>query len=203
VPLLSPKRHLLRRANQWPCFARPAQSQRGVCAIATNVGCKMRWTLTYREASGKPADGEIVWSRPPDAEVKPCGRSARRRWLKSPVHRGEHEIHRKTIAQGMPDRFGVPVVTCLRAFLCCMQGCGCVRASGIPCALCSLGGTTMVHHSGISCRGNPDSRLTGRHRERSDLSAEAWRRRKQSRLSPRRQSGFLRRSAPRNDDAAV
>ena len=31
----------------------------------------MRWTLTYREASGKPADGEIVWSRPPDAEVKP------------------------------------------------------------------------------------------------------------------------------------
>jgi hypothetical protein len=35
----------------------------------------------------------------------------------------------------MPDRFGVPVVTCLRAFLCCTQGCGCVRASGIPCAL--------------------------------------------------------------------
>src|SRR5262249_46711528 len=28
----------------------------------------------------------------------------------------------------MPDRFGVPVVTCLRAFFHCTQGCGCDRA---------------------------------------------------------------------------
>src|SRR6185437_3240084 len=32
--------------------------------------------------------------------------------------------------------FGVPVVTCVRAFYhSCTQGCGCVSASGIPCAL--------------------------------------------------------------------
>jgi hypothetical protein len=53
-----------------------------------------------------------------------------------------------TIVQGMPDRFGVPVVTCLRAFLCCTQGCGCVRASGIPCALCSSRGTSMMQSPG-------------------------------------------------------
>jgi len=41
----------------------------------------MRWTLMGRRRAAQPADGEIVWSRPPDAEVKPCGRSARRRWL--------------------------------------------------------------------------------------------------------------------------
>jgi hypothetical protein len=29
----------------------------------------------------------------------------------SPVHQGEHEISRKTIAQGRPDRSGEPVVT--------------------------------------------------------------------------------------------
>ena len=46
--------------------------------------------------------------------AKPCGPgtptlvssfaevSARRRWLKSPAHRGDHGISRKTIAQGMP-----------------------------------------------------------------------------------------------------
>jgi hypothetical protein len=32
---------------------------------------------------------------------------------KKPVHRGEHGISRKTIAQGMPDPFGEPVVTLL------------------------------------------------------------------------------------------
>jgi hypothetical protein len=34
-----------------------------------------------------------------------------RRWLKSPIHRGEHGTAEKTIAQGMPDCFGEPVVT--------------------------------------------------------------------------------------------
>ena len=36
------------------------------------------------------ADGKVVWSWSPDAGIKPCRRKpARRRWLKSPVHRGE------------------------------------------------------------------------------------------------------------------
>ena len=35
---------------------------------------------------------------------------------KEPGHRGEHEISRKTIARGMPECFGVPVVTTLVCF---------------------------------------------------------------------------------------
>src|SRR6202022_1065456 len=35
---------------------------------------------------------------------------------KEPGHRGEHEISRKTVAQGMSDCFGVPVVTLLVCF---------------------------------------------------------------------------------------
>jgi len=42
------------------------------------------------------ADGEGVWSWPPDAEVKRSRDVSRaRRWLKSPAHRGEREISRK------------------------------------------------------------------------------------------------------------
>jgi hypothetical protein len=36
---------------------------------------------------------------------------------KKPDHQREHEGNRKTVAQGMPDRFGEPVVTYLRAFI--------------------------------------------------------------------------------------
>jgi hypothetical protein len=52
------------------------------------------------------ADGEVVWSCPPDAGVKPIEMIERRRRLTSPVLRGEHEGSRKTIAQGRPVRFG-------------------------------------------------------------------------------------------------
>jgi hypothetical protein len=51
---------------------------------------------------------------------------------KKPSTRGRTRISRKTIAQGVPDRFGVPVVTCLRAFFTCTQGCGCVAHPAFP-----------------------------------------------------------------------
>lgn len=57
-----------------------------------------------------------MWSRHPDAGAKWVTMLAHRYlrwWQESPVHQGEHEISRKTIAQGGPDRFGVPVVTIL------------------------------------------------------------------------------------------
>jgi hypothetical protein len=58
--------------------------------------------------NGTEADGGVVWSRHPDAGVESCGKHpAGWRWLTSPVHRGEHEISRKTIAWGMPDDSGV------------------------------------------------------------------------------------------------
>ena len=51
---------------------------RGALRIVTNVERGMRWTPWLHRTSGAGADGEIVWSRPPDAEVKLlAGRSAR------------------------------------------------------------------------------------------------------------------------------
>ncbi len=72
-----------------------------------------------------------------------CGRIHGRRGLTSPAPRGEYEAAVNTIAQGMSDRFDVPVVTCLRAFLICTQGCGCGQASGIPCALVFFRGRSL------------------------------------------------------------
>ena len=60
--------------------------------------------------------------------AKPCGPDPptlgsslsmmidKRRWLQSPVHRGERGISRKTMAQGVPDCLGVPVVSNSCAF---------------------------------------------------------------------------------------
>ena len=78
-----------------------------------------------------------------------CGRRSRvvlapRRWrqvgggdpptmvTRKPDHQREHEATRKPIAQGMPERFGEPVVTCLRAFFICTRGCGCVWHPAFP-----------------------------------------------------------------------
>src|SRR5262249_55770763 len=41
-------------------------------------------------------------------------------------------IRRKPLAQGMPDRFGVPVVTCLRAFLCARKAAGATKRPAFP-----------------------------------------------------------------------
>jgi hypothetical protein len=49
-----------------------------------------------------------------------------------PDHRGERGISRKTIARGMPDCFGEPVVTNSYAFLFCMRGCGRIERPAFP-----------------------------------------------------------------------
>ena len=68
--------------------------------------CGMRWTLLVRQANALRRT------------VKPCGPDSpmlgsslptgRRRGLTSPVPRGERGVSRKAIAQGVPDRFGLP-----------------------------------------------------------------------------------------------
>jgi hypothetical protein len=50
----------------------------------------------------------------------------------SPVHQGEHEGNRKTIAQGRPDRSGEPVVTNSYVFYFYIRGCGCIRRPAFP-----------------------------------------------------------------------
>jgi len=60
-------------------------------------------------------------------------RSARRRWLQSPVHRGERaDRPLKPIAQGRPDCFGGPVVANACAFYLCTRGCGCAKHPAFP-----------------------------------------------------------------------
>ena len=52
------------------------------------------------------AYGEVVWSWRRDAGVKPCGEvSCKVTVTNKPAHRGEHEVSRKAIAQGMSECF--------------------------------------------------------------------------------------------------
>jgi len=66
---------------------------------------------------------------------------------KARSHRGDHGISRKTIAQGMPECFGEPVVTNSCAFFHCMRGCGCITHPAFP-APSSFEGQRFVQHSG-------------------------------------------------------
>jgi hypothetical protein len=78
-----------------------------------------------------------VWSWHPDAGVKFAGSSFRRRWwLKSPVHQGDHGVTVKPLRRECRFVSGEPVVNTLACFTYIRtRGCGCHRASGIPCAL--------------------------------------------------------------------
>ena len=60
---------------------------------------------------------------------------------RKPGPREEHEGNRKTIVQGMPSCFGVPVVTkaCVLSFF-AHKAAGAAKAPGIPCALFFKGG---------------------------------------------------------------
>jgi hypothetical protein len=63
----------------------------------------MRWTRKLRLTSVVLADGEVVWFWRPDAGAKFLGFIREATVARKPVHRGEHEASRKTIAQGRPD----------------------------------------------------------------------------------------------------
>jgi hypothetical protein len=78
------------------------------------------------------ADGKGVWSCPPDAGVKFIEMIDRRRRLSSPVLRGERAISRKPLRRECRSDFGVPVLACVRLFLLCTQGSGCVVHPAFP-----------------------------------------------------------------------
>src|SRR2546423_7500320 len=76
----------------------------------------MRWTL-WRQAFLTPdenakAYGEVVWSWRRDAGAKLAGGVPPATVTTSPLHRGEHDISRKAIAQGMSECFRSPVCSC-------------------------------------------------------------------------------------------
>jgi hypothetical protein len=114
----------------------PSHPRGGALAIATKRWDEMRWT---RAASGAFAPdealfayGEVVWSWRRDAGAKPVGRSAGDGG-KQAVHRGEHEVSRKAIAQGMPEclRFTCMLVC---VFVCarCTRDRGCSAHPAFP-----------------------------------------------------------------------
>src|SRR5580692_4103251 len=70
VPICRTYRRLRRRANHNDPLAHPASMKRDVRAVVTTRGAGMRWTRMARQTNVAKADGEVAWSRPPDAEVK-------------------------------------------------------------------------------------------------------------------------------------
>jgi hypothetical protein len=84
---------------------------------------------------------------------------------KRAVHRGEHVISRKTIAQGMSDVLRCPVCSCAH-FPCTLRMRPRVqRASGIPCAL------FLFERAGITCK--PRALCAARSRLHIQLSSSA------------------------------
>jgi hypothetical protein len=85
------------------------------------------------------ADGEVVWSWRPDAGAKLAENDPLMTVAKEPGHRaghrGEHEISRKAIAQGMSECFGEPVVANSCVYFVSHTRLWVRRAPGIPCAL--------------------------------------------------------------------
>src|ERR1700722_12779631 len=75
--------------------------------------------------SARPATG----GRPKDPSFARVDR-----FFRMPIATSASEVLRRPIDSAGCS--GEPVVTCLRAFYFCTQGCGCVSCTGIPCALC-------------------------------------------------------------------
>src|SRR5262249_40665695 len=112
---------------------------RGVSRSSRTRG-GMRWSGWRRRTSGVNANGEVVWSRRPDAGVKlldlPRGDGDK----KARSHRGDHEISRKTSRRECRCN-GVPVVTEARMlFHSACEAMGAASALGIPSALFLLFG---------------------------------------------------------------
>jgi hypothetical protein len=186
----------------------------GRIAIVTTRGAGMRWAYwrrarfiraDERRRCGRKSCGPgLPTLRPSCADTIRAAMGATR-----PGPQGEHDISVKTIAQGMPDdRLNLWFLP--RAFF-TARGPWVRPSPGIPCALIS-GGPRMMHDSGAiaprghqctlqsatslratcppTCPPKPNGRrrkLNGRRRKLNG------RRRKQSRRSPRRHSGLLRR----------
>ncbi len=110
----------------------------------------MRWTraasLTNGAACGRQSRVVLAprrWCQVRETQV------SRATVAKSPAHRGEHEISRKTIARGMPGDSGEPVVTMLVCLFYHLHTRLRVHwASGIPCALLLSEGRTALAQLG-------------------------------------------------------
>src|SRR5581483_1439709 len=131
-----------------------------LCAIVTKreAGSGGRES---RETISAVTYDEAAWSCPLDAGVNPRVKSPGGRWLKSPTHRGERRVSRQTIAQGMPDCFGEPVVTVPVVVCSFHPGPRVRRAPGIPCALFTSKGARFPQNPGAIARRQCGTVLAG------------------------------------------
>ena len=102
-------------ANQCMCSANPAHT-RGVSRSSRCVGLGMRWTLwrqVYFSRRTKTLGRTAKSCGPGAATLASSLRSDLQVTVaKEPAHRGEHEVSRKAIAQGMSECFRCPVCSC-------------------------------------------------------------------------------------------
>jgi hypothetical protein len=110
----------------------------GRFAIVTNVERGRRWTLLVRETNA-PASGRrsrvVLMPRRRHQAGDDCFGSRAGDGDNKPDRRGEHEISRNTIVQGMPESSGGPVVTTFVWFFLYHAKLRASLTPGIPCAL--------------------------------------------------------------------
>ena len=92
------------------------------------------WRMRTAKSCGSGAPKQALRSRDVSCE---------RRWQPSKGHRGERDISRKTIAQGMPVDCGLPVVTTV-CFLPMHTGRGCVAHPAFPAPSVILGARSCI-----------------------------------------------------------
>src|SRR5437667_7155324 len=94
-----------------------SRPQEGRIMIVTTRGARdvmdaLASGASDRAGRKRQAYGEVVWSWRRDAGAKLAGSVPPATVTTSPLHRGEHEVSRKAIAQGMSDCLRCPVCSC-------------------------------------------------------------------------------------------
>jgi hypothetical protein len=144
-----------------PLEARPSRARKeGRIAIVTDVGRGMRWTLLRSARRARPSvrrNRVVLIPRRWDYASDDACASRRPRWLTSP-DTGENTYKPLAHRTGNAGCCGVPVVTCLRAFLLLHARLRVRSRTGIPCALTSRGTTRCITRARQSCRGNVGAR---------------------------------------------
>jgi hypothetical protein len=102
----------------------------------------MRWTRKLaRRRTRAGADGEVVWSRRPDAGVKLARNISRATVARKPGHRGERDISRKNHCAGKAGLPPLDLYARVRFFVhSCTRDRGCSAHPAFPAPSCSFQG---------------------------------------------------------------
>jgi hypothetical protein len=169
--------------------------------IVTKREAGMRWPRRCRRTSDIEADGEIAWSRHPDAGVKLAMTKSQATEANKPGTPRRARISRNPLRRECRCVFGctcgLPV--CVLSAFCCTRGARVQRHPAFPAPSSPSRANDDAKPGHVMPREcEVVSRL--RHCERSDVSAVAQRAKAEAIHSLTRDSGLLRRFAPRNDE---